>query len=433
MIRNILPVIIVFFACVSFVHSDDWPQWRGPDFNGASPETGLPESCDTDNIIWTTPMPGAGASTPVILGKRIFLTSVNKSQGTLHALGIDLTTGKIIWNIKIGKDRKFNRNNPCSPSPIADCENQRVYFLFGSGDLAACDIDGNILWKRNLEKDHGKWSIQFGYASSPLLFENRLYVPVLQRNVPIKQEDRDGRDKSSYLLAIDPATGKDLWKHIRPSDARKESLEAYTTPIPWVSGKQKQILLYGGDCLTGHDPNTGKEIWRWSGFNMEKHSQWRVVPCPVVTRNLIYVSAPKKHPLYAVKTGAIGATGMEQVAWKYETFSTDAATPLLYNGKLYVLDGDKKIITCLDPDTGKVVCQASLPKKAVYRASPTGGDGKIYLINERSDVVILSADKLQILSEKYINGGLSRSTIVATAGKLVIRTEKKLLCIGKKP
>ena len=138
-------------------------------------------------------------------------------------------------------------------------------FLYGNGDLVGFDLEGRKLWARNLQKDHGKFSMAFTYSSSPTLLDGRVYIQVLQKDSP-------------YLLAFDPKTGKLLFKHSRPSEAKGESRSAYSTPIPFVAQDgHEEILLVGGDALTGHHPATGEELWRWETWNTaHRQQQWRL-------------------------------------------------------------------------------------------------------------------------------------------------------------
>ncbi|MCX7047331.1 MAG: PQQ-binding-like beta-propeller repeat protein, partial [Candidatus Sumerlaeota bacterium] len=253
------PALLAIIA-IGAISASDWPQWRGPFFNGSSDETGLPEKfSQTENVLWTAEMPGEGASTPIIQGNRIFLTSTERTnKRKLHALCLDGDTGKILWDLPAGDSyqRIASNSSPSSPSPIAD--GQRIYFYFGSGQLMAVDLSGKELWRRDLDKDHGIAGIKYGYSSSPLLYQGRLYVSAIQNPKPWI-EGRTGQQES-YLLCLDPATGKDIWKQKRPSDAVNESLEAYTTPVPCEVNGRALILTAGGDYVVANDAKSGEEL-----------------------------------------------------------------------------------------------------------------------------------------------------------------------------
>jgi outer membrane protein assembly factor BamB len=202
-----------------------------------------------------------------------------------------------------------------SPSPVTD--GKAVYALFGTGDIAAYDFAGQELWKRNLGADYGKFAIMWIYGSSPLLFEGKLYVQVLQRNpAPDDYPGMAGAGgaRESYLLALDPATGKTLWKHVRPTDARMESMESYATPVPHVVGGKAQLLLVGGDVLSGHDPATGAELWRGGGINKKRGEWMRVVPSPLSAGDVAIACGPKQEAAVAFRTDMKGDISGKGVA-----------------------------------------------------------------------------------------------------------------------
>ena len=162
------------------------------------------------------------------------------------------------------------------------------------------------LWKRNLQQEYGPFRINFGYAASPLLYKDRLYIAILHR----------GR---SFVVAIDVTTGKNVWARERRNDARAESQEAYTTPVPMAQNGKTRILILGGDRITAHDPETGVVDWQWSGYNPNKRANFRVVPSPVVEGNRIFINAPQFNPLYALEL----SDGHPEVAWRYDSPTTD--------------------------------------------------------------------------------------------------------------
>lgn len=412
----------------------NWAQWRGPHFNGSSDEEGLPATWDeTRNVAWVKPMPGVSGATPIVWKDRVFISTVDDRTDDLLALCYRVSDGRELWRCVTGKNRKVPINNMTSCSPSTD--GKRVYFTYGTGDIIAFDMAGKKLWAENFCNEAEMFSLQFGYSSTPLLHQGRLYVPVIQNSNPQRYRHlRITREKAmtSFLLILDAATGKTLSRTARPSDADDESLEAYTSPIPYTWQGRQEILLYGGDCLTGHDPDSGKELWRWGGFNLRNNPRWRVVPSPLTCKGLIYVSAPKHDPFYAVKAGATGKVGMSRVAWSLAVNSPDAAMPLLYRDRLYVLNDDRKIMSCLVPETGRVIWQERLPAKTVFRAGITGADGKIYCMDESGLVFVLKAgDDFKLLHQMAMGRRPSRSQIVAAAGRLFIRTADKLYCLKK--
>ena len=341
-------------------------------------------------------MPGSSSGTPVVWGDRIFVAAHDRQSNNLLAVCLGRGDGKVIWEQKVGINSKSNdKNDQASPSPITD--GKTVWFYYGSGDLAAFDLAGKPLWARSITHDFGQFNMQWIYSASPLLWEGKLYVPVLHRDVPPSGPAGDKR-ADSYLLCVDPQTGKDLWRVIRPTDAVAESREAYTTPIPVEVDGKTQIVIVGGDCVTGHDATDGHEIWRTPSWNPTKIGHWRTVPSATTGAGLVFACPPKRGKLFAVKPVASGPTQVP-LAWENADVTTDVCVPLFYKDQLFVLDGDRKgILSCLDPATGNKKWAVELGSKKVFRGSPTGADDKIYCMNEVGDIWVLSAVDGKLLS-----------------------------------
>lgn len=431
-------LLLALLACGALgAQGADWPNWRGPALNGSTADTGFLQTWGADSgIKWSAPLPGFSGATPCVVGENVFVSSPDSNKNLL-LLCLDRKDGKVRWQKELGTgDQTKGRTSPnmTSPSPISD--GKSVYVLYGTGDLAALDLNGKVLWQRNLGTDHGRFSIMWLYGCSPALYRGKLYIQVLQRS-PVPGDythAMDGnKERESYLLAIDAATGKDLWKHVRTTDAKLESMESYSTPIPYEHDGKAEILVFGGDYLTGHDPDTGAELWRCGGFNPKKGEWMRVVTSPVTWKDMIYAVGPKKVPLSAIKAGGKGDITATHVAWQFSDAPPDVCTPVVYQDKLFVLDGDKQSLTCLDPKTGNKIWSGSLGVRENFKASPTAAEGRIYCVSERGTVVICDAGpEFKVLSTIELGGGEpSRSSIVASQGQLFIRLAEKLLCVGK--
>ena len=427
----------------------DWANWRGPEYNGSCADSGLPATFSkTENVVWTSPMPGPSGSTPVISGDMIFVASTDATERTLVAIAIDRKTGKVRWQRKIADG--FSRDNMSTlsnSSPVSDGE--RVWFSFATGDLVCFDFAGREIWRRNIQQDYGPFAYQWTYGASPLIHGGKLYVQVLQRNQPVNGRGVSGAP--SYLLALDPATGKELWKHVRPSEASAESLEAYSTPTPVTVNGAVQLLISGGDCLTGHDAATGKELWRWGTWNPTRIGHWRLVPSPTTGAGLALVCGPKDSPVYAVKLGGKGTLANTELAWQSfvqstedaataarsldaRDLTTDVPTPLFYQGRFYILNGTKKKLISVEP-SGKVVWIGDLPGRAIFQSSPTAADGRIYMMNFAGEVFVVQAGgsefKLLHTAAMGDNENQLRASIPFSHGQLFIRTSKQLFCVGK--
>jgi outer membrane protein assembly factor BamB len=430
--------IVATLAFTFTAHGENWPQWRGPNLDGTSPEKNLPvEWSPEKGVKWKTPMPGFSGATPAIWGDSIFATSPDANKN-LVLICVNKKDGAIRWQRQIGEGGDINkgRGNMASPSPVTD--GKLVWAIFGTGDLAAVDFQGKIVWQRNLGSDYGRFAINWIYGSSPLLFDGRLYVQVLQRSpAPPDYPGLAGAagDRESYLLALDPATGKTIWKQPRPSDAQLESLESYATPVPHTSGGKTQILIAGGDFLSGHDPATGKELWRGYGINPQRGEWMRLVPSPVSAGDLAIVCGPKKQAMLAFRTDGTGDVSETGVAWRFDEKKTpDVCTPVYWGGKLFALDGDSHTLTCFNPKTGEKLWQGEVPERStVIRASPTLADGKLYIVNEKGTayVVDAAASEFKLLATNVLPDENVRGSIAISDGQLFVRGTQFLYCIGK--
>ncbi len=440
-----LYALIAACALTLAAQAENWPQWRGPAFNGTTTEKGLPEKFSmTEGVKWSLDLPGISGATPVVWGDRIFVMSPDPAKDQ-WLLCVNRADGKVLWKRSIAAGMlDKGRGNSTSPSPVTD--GKHVWALVGTGQLAAFTMEGEPAWQRDLGKDYGAFNIMWVYGSSPLLHGGKLYVQVLQRSPADGGYPgvKDKGDRESYVVAMDPATGKNLWKQVRPTDAVMESMESYATPIPHVVGGKTQILVVGGDVLTGHDPETGVELWRGGGFNNKKGKgggEWmRIVPSPVSAGDLAFACGPKQSAAIAYKTDGKGDISESGQAWVFDERKTpDCSTPAYADGKLYVFDGDAQVMSCLDAKTGAKVWQKALELdrtkgKEVFRSSPSLADGKLYSVGERGTVIVQSAaDGTVLHTTKMQEGGQEgvRSSIAISGGNLFIRTTEKLWCIGK--
>ena len=446
------PFLAAVFCLAAFasLRAENWGQWRGPNFNGSASEKNLPATFSkTENVAWSAPMPGPSGATPVVWGNYVFVSSTDDTAKTCVALAFDRKTGKELWRVKVadgvGQDRMSTFSNP---SPVTD--GKRVWFFYGNGELVCFDLAGKEVWRRNIEKDYGQFAFQWTFSTSPLLHDGRLYLQVLQRDVPVNGRGRKDGPNESYLLALDPATGKELWKVLRPAEASAESLEAFTTPTPYKHAGREELLIVGGDCISGHDPDTGKEYWRWGTWNPTRIGHWRLVPSPAAGAGIVLACGPKDSPIYAVKLGGNGNLSNAGLAWQsyvqnteetnkaarsLETreLSSDVPTPLFYEGKFYVLNGNKRKLMCLEP-SGKIVWSGDVGK-GNFQSSPTAADGKIYMMNFPGEVFVVQAggSEFKLLHTAAMGDGENtlRASIPISQGQLFIRTSKTLYCVGK--
>jgi outer membrane protein assembly factor BamB len=299
------------------------------------------------------------------------------------------------------------------------------------------DLGGNKKWARNIQKDYGAFAFLWTFSSSPLLLDGKLYLPVLQRDVPVEGRGLFGQENKSYILALDPETGETLWRHFRPCKAVAESREAFTTPIPYSFGGTTQLLIAGGDVLTGHDPETGKELWRWGTWNPGRIPHWRLVTSPVAGDGVILACAPKRDPIYAIKAGGSGLLDDGAIAWVSEDVkevSADVPTPAFYDGDFFVLSDVRKCLSRVEPRTGKVKWTVPTPGRVKYEASPLAADEKIYIVNFDGLVTVIDPANGDVINsipmDEPVDGEKVRSSISAAHGQLFIRTTRKLYCVS---
>ncbi|MBC8324563.1 MAG: PQQ-binding-like beta-propeller repeat protein [Verrucomicrobia subdivision 3 bacterium] len=417
-------------------YANDWPNWRGPNHNGATDAAGLPvKFSKTENIAWKVTMPGPSAATPIISGDRVFVSSTNPKAKELLALCFDRRTGKEIWRRVVGTGYQLDdRSNYASPSPVTDGE--VVTFFYGNGDLATFDLEGKKLWAKKIQGEENGFAFQWTFSTSPLLHGGILYLQILQRDTGVRGHGK-ANGNESYLLALNPKTGKQLWKHNRPSNAKAESLEAFSTPMPFTHNGRKELVIVGGDCLTGHNPKTGEELWRWGTWNPSRIGHWRLVPSPAAGGGVILACAPKGGPVCAVKAGA---KGEGQLAWKSagrtDGVTTDVCSPLFYEGKFFIIygEGRDKILSCVNPANGKAEWQTNLDSRAKIRTSPTAANGKIYLQNHAGEAFVVDAKKGEILHRTMLGekgDDLTRASVAIAGGQLFIRTNGALYCVGR--
>ncbi len=413
-----LGVVALLFVSFTVIRADNWPQWRGPSLNGVSNEKNLPVKWTAEeNVSWKVPMPGASGSTPIIWRDRIFL---NVAEGdNLSIWCLNKSNGEVLWKKPLGAGNvKMRKHNMSSPSPVTD--GRSVYVMTGTGILKGFDFSGKELWTRDIQKEYGEFGLNWGYASSPLLHEDSLYVQVLHGMKT---------DEPSYVMRIDKKNGKTLWKVDRPTNAIRESPDSYTTPGLLRYGKTTEIVITGGDCVTGHDPATGKELWRANGLNPDNSPMYRIVASPIIFDNIIYAPTRVK-PLLALKAGGRGDITSSHVLWSTVN-GPDVPTPVT-DGKYFYVVNDRGIMFCLDAKTGAEVYANQRIKPGTYSGSPVLADGKIYITNEDGlTTVVAAGPKFEVLAENPL-GDYVLSSPAISDGQIFIRTSTHLYAIGKK-
>jgi outer membrane protein assembly factor BamB len=416
--KRILLCLLAVCLAVVTVSAENWPAWRGPLANGVTAEKGLPTKWSTEqNIAWKLPVPSRSGATPIIWNNHIFLNVATAMKtGDLELWAVDKTKGVALWKRPLGGgNNQQMKQNMSSPSPVTDGTN--VWVMTGTGILKAFDFKGNELWMRDIQKEYGAFGLNWGYASSPLLHQGALYIQVLHG---MKTDD------PSYVMKVDGKTGKTVWKVDRPTNAVSESPDSYTTPLLVRAGKE--IAVTGGDIVTGHDPATGKELWRANGLNPTKDPYYRIVASPVMAGGLI-IAPTRNRPMLAVKPGGSGDVTTTHKVWSFD-LGPDVPTPVS-DGKLLYVVRDNGVVHALDVTTGAVVWGPERLKTGAYSASPMLSEGNIYVTSENEGLttVFKAGPKFEVIAENPLDDYCLASPAVS-GGQIFIRTEKFLWAIG---
>jgi outer membrane protein assembly factor BamB len=369
-----------------------------------------------DNVAFKLALPEGGASTPIVSGDRVFL---NVAEGdTVQLWSVDRRSGAVGWKRPLGSaaGHAHRKHNMATPSPVTD--GARVYAMSGNGVLRAFDLEGREQWSRDVQKEYGPFGLMWGYGASPLLHDGVLYVPVLHG---MKTDD------PSYLLGIDAGTGKTRFRVERPTNAPMESPDAYTTPTVVRKGTAVEIVLTGGDVVTGHDPKTGAELWRASGLNPGREGNYRIVASPVAAGDVV-VAPTRIRPMLALRGFGRGDVTRSARMWSFDQ-GPDVPTPATDGTLLYVVT-DRGLLFCLDLMSGRVHYGPQRLRVGTYSASPLLADGKLYVTSEDGlTSVVKAGTTFELVAENALDD-FTLSSPVAAGGQIFLRTRGALYGIG---
>jgi outer membrane protein assembly factor BamB len=431
-----LPVVawIICALAMSVRAGDDWPQWRGPTLDGVSHCTDLPtEWSESKNVVWKVPLPSWSAATPIIVGDRVFVMSPSQLErgtaddGRRHPGGPEIlllcfhrSDGKLLWERRLdGGNILYRKNNMASPSPVTD--GAHVWALTGTGVLTAFDMDGNQRWRRDLQEQYGAFGLKYGYASSPLLYENLIIVQVLHGT---RTTD------PSYVVAFDGVSGEVVWHHQRRTDAEHECPDAYTTPTISTCNGRTGLVISGADYVTGHDPRTGREIWRAGGLNPDKSRIYRICSSPVAVGDLI-IAPSRVKPLLAIRAGGTGNVTETHTLWRLTRGGPDVPTPVSDGKHLFVVD-DKGFVSCVDIHSGDVIWGPQRTARGTVSASPLLADGRLYITNESATTTVLDAGpEFNVVATNRLDDEYTLSSLAASRGFIFVRTSTHLYCLGQ--
>ncbi|MFN0196611.1 MAG: PQQ-binding-like beta-propeller repeat protein [Planctomycetaceae bacterium] len=432
--KTVSPLIAVVLVQLSMglnrmsssAHAENWPNWRGPTNNGISTEKNIPtEWTKEKNVAWRLPLPGPAGATPVAWNDRIFLTTVDEEKLLLLCVS---DNGEVLWQQQLGKGNKVARTdegNSASPSPSTDGEH--VWAMMTTGDLGCYTLDGKEVWKTNLQERFGKFNIQFGMASTPVLFEDRLCIQLIHG-------DGNAETREALIIALDKLTGDEIWKQGRPSDGVAENEHSYASPIIYDDGKLQLLLTHGADYIVAHDLKDGSEVWRCGGLNPKDDPNrgydptLRFVASPAAIKGMIVVPTAKGGPVVAIKPNFKGdITNVKEAhIWKHPR-TPDVPSPVIHGGITY-LCMENGNLHAVDSKTGELYYEARTTSDR-HRASPVFADGKLYLTARGGVVTVVKAGKkFEILSQNSLEEEMAASPIIAN-GTIYLRTFDALWAI----
>lgn len=420
-------VVVVLLTVSQAARSENWPQWRGPKNNGISNETNAPTKWSKmENVAWRLPMPGPAGATPVVWGERIFLTSVDKGSGDLLLLCVG-TDGKEKWRQVMGSGNRTARGdegNSASNSPSTDGEH--VWAMMTTGVIGCWTVAGQEVWKFNLQDRYGKFNIQFGMTSTPVLDGERLYVQLIHG-------DGNAKTREAIVVGLDKTTGQEIWKRDRPSDAIQENEHSYASPMIYDDGKVKFLLTHGADFIVAHDLKDGHELWRCGNLNSKSKYDptLRFVASPATGDGIIVVPTAKGAPVFALKPDGKGdiTNNSAMHLWKHSK-TPDVPSPLIHGGLVYLCMQDGQVHV-LDEKTGEQIYLNRVYNDK-YRASPVFADGKFYLTSRDGHISVLKAGReFELLAENDLGEPISASPVFVN-GTMYLRGFDNLWAIKNK-
>ncbi len=396
--------------------TEAWPHWRGPQNNGVGEAEGLPAAWGADQrVAWRLELPGPAPSTPVVWQDRIFLTTASGEDLALMCVS---ASGRELWRRTLSggaKDIRQGESNPAAPSPSTD--GKHVWAFTGTGALACFTVDGEQVWKTDIQQRYNPFSMYFGMSSSPLLDGDRLYLSLLHA-------------KAQTVVALDKATGEEIWKRERPSQAKKESLHSYASPVIYRDGQHEYLLIHGSDVISAHDLASGAEIWRCGGLQKESYNPfYRFVATPAAVDGLIVAPSAKNGPVLGLKPGGKGDITGDQAryAWKFPDNTPDVPSPLIHGGLVY-LCRENGVLLCLDAKTGELVYK-NRTHDGRHRGSPVLADGKLYLTALDGTVSVIQAGReFKILAQNSFGEPQAASPVIAN-NTIYLRTHKALYAV----
>jgi outer membrane protein assembly factor BamB len=415
MARSVIATIVLL-CCVSSALAEDWPGWRGPRGDGTSQEKGIPLAWSPkENVRWKTDIPGTGHSSPIVSAGRVFATTCLEGTGERLLLCLDARTGAEQWRrtvVKTRLEQKHRLNSYASSTPVADGRHVWVTFLDYPNMLVACyDFDGTEVWRRS----PGSLVSVHGFCTSP----------VLHKNLLILNGDQDG---PAYLVALDKATGKEVWRTDRPNRTR-----SYCTPLLIESPAKPgvtQLILSGSQCVASYDADTGKRLWQLDGPTEQ------FVASLVYADDVLFLTTgyPEFHLMGIRPDGNGNITGTAHVAWhiphtdnKNGKYASYVPSPLAVGDHFFVIS-DLGWLGCIEAVTGKRLWNERLGRH--HSASPVLVEDHLLLPDDDGMTWVVKASPRFELVRKNPLGDECYASPAVAQGCLYMRTLHSLWCIG---
>lgn len=405
---SIIPAVVLLVTASA--SADNWHQFRGPTGRGHIEGAGVPTSWDESSIVWKAELKGAGQSSPVTWGDRIYLTGASPDGKERFVQCFSAEDGKLLWERTVpcaNPEEAHAMNSRATPSCATDGET--VVAFFGPGGLHGFSMDGEPKWELDLGEFPGTW----GVAASPILVDGKV----------IQNADAEGESK---LVAVDPANGSIVWETVREAKPKG----GWSTPILIEFDGKKELVLNGETGINAYDPATGEDLWFCEGFN------GRGSPVPDWDGKRLYVVNGKPGDVYAVEPGGRGdVTATHRVWHSPRKGGRDLPSPVVVDGTLFVTSMSG-IATCYDAETGKTLYNERLAEEGIeIAAAPLVADGLIYLttVHGGDTIVIRPGEKLDIVSVNELGESAANETFRATLtphrGRLLMRSGSKLYSI----
>lgn len=388
--------------------AETWPGWRGPRGDGASEETGIPVRWnEKENVIWKTPIPGKGHSSPVVWGDRVFLTTCLEKEQKRVLFCLDRREGKVIWQrtvLTAPLEPKHQLNSYSSSTPATDGHFIWITFLnMPKFEVYCYDFEGNLIWQRSPGEFHSK----HGFCSPPILYKDMIIL-------------NGDQDAEAYLVALDKMTGEERWRTDRPNRVR-----SYCPPLVIESKGRKQLVFTGSLCTASYDPDTGKQIWIVDGPTEQ------FVASMVFLHDRVFLTSgyPEYHVM-AIRPDGQGDVTKTHVLWHEHCDSSKASyvpSPIAHD-KYFFLVTDNGFAYCLDEKTGKRLWQHRLGDH--HSASPVSAGGLLYFPDDDGTTyVVKGTNKFELVSRNRLAEGCRASPAISD-GQIFIRTLSHLYCIG---